>query len=47
MTQKLPCFGNLFLNQGFNDSFVFVFQTCAEAFREANLAAYCGKPINF
>jgi dihydrolipoamide dehydrogenase len=22
-------------------------QTCSEALREANLAAYCGKPINF
>lgn len=24
-----------------------LFQTCAEALREANLAAYSGKPINF
>lgn len=25
----------------------FFSQTCSEALREANLAAYCGKPINF
>lgn len=26
---------------------LFLFQTVAEALREANLAAYAGKPINF
>lgn len=27
--------------------FFFLFQTCSEALREANLAAYFGKAINF